>query len=48
MNNKTIEEIFFIKEEHYQQIKKEMCKTDDYFTIAEWKKLVEKISVILA
>ncbi len=23
--------IFFIKEESYQQIKKEMCKTNDYF-----------------
>lgn len=38
----------FIDEESYQQFKKEMCKTDDYFTIEEWKKLVEKISVILA
>lgn len=37
-----------IDEETYQQIKKEMCKTDDYFSVEEWENLVEKISVILA
>lgn len=34
----------FIDEETYQQIKKDMCKNDDYFTEKEF----EKISVILA
>ena len=48
MEKLIIEENGFIEEEQYQQIKKEMYKTDDYFTIEEWKKLVEKISVILA
>ena len=38
----------FIDEESYQQFKKNMCKTDDYFTIEEWKKISRKISVILA
>lgn len=33
-----------INEKSYQQIKKKMCKTSDYFTIKEWKKLVEKLS----
>lgn len=44
MYNKIIEEIFFIEEEHYQQIKKEMYKTDDYFNIDDWKKLGEKLT----
>lgn len=34
----------FIDEESYQQFKKDMCKTDDYFTIEEWKKLAEKLA----
>ena len=41
----------FIKEDVYQRIKKEMNKTDDYFTMKELKilkKKLEKISVILA
>lgn len=33
-----------IDEKTYQQIKKDMCKTSDYFTIEEWKELVEKLS----
>lgn len=37
-------EAVFINEETYQQIKKDMCKNDDYFTQKEF----EKISVILA
>lgn len=37
-----------IDEKNYQQIKKDMCKTDDYFSTKEWKKFTEKISVILA
>ncbi len=32
-----VEEI--VDEKAYQQIKKEMCKTSDYFTIEEWHKL---------
>ena len=34
----------FIVEESYQQFKKDICKTNDYFTIEEWKELVEKLS----
>ena len=34
----------FIVEKSYQQLKKDMCKTSDYFTIEEWKELVEKLS----
>lgn len=37
-------EEIFIDEETYQQIRKDMCKNDDYFTEKEF----EKISVILA
>lgn len=37
-------EIAFIDENTYQQIKKDMCKNDDYFSEKEF----EKISVILA
>lgn len=36
--------IIFIDENTYQQIKKDMCKNDDYFSEKEF----EKISVILA
>ena len=28
-----------IDEQSYQQFKKDMCKTDDYFTLEEFKKL---------
>ena len=48
MEKLIIEENGFIEEEQYQQIKKEMYKSDDYFTIEEWEKLVKKNSVILA
>lgn len=44
MENKILKETIFIDEESYQQIKKNMCKKDDYFTEKEF----EKISVILA
>lgn len=44
MNDIKLKETIFIDEESYQQIKKDMCKKDDYFT----KKELEKISVILA
>lgn len=37
--------IIFIDEKSYQQIKKEMCKTDDFFTLKEWNVLKEKISM---
>lgn len=36
-----------INEESYQQFKKDICKTDDYFTLEEWKKMEEKIDVKL-
>ena len=41
---KTEEKTIFINEKSYQQFKKDMCKTSDFFTIKEWKKLVEKLS----
>ncbi len=44
MKNEELKETIFIDEESYQQIKKNMCKKDDYFTEKEF----EKISVILA
>ena len=34
-----LKEIQFIDEESYQQIKKSMCKNNDYFTEEEIKKL---------
>ncbi len=37
-----LKETIFIEEENYQQIKKKMCKEEDYFT----KKELKKISVI--
>lgn len=36
-----------IDEQSYQQFKKDICKTDDYFTLEEWKKMEEKIDVKL-
>lgn len=33
-------EKLIVNEKTYQQIKKDMCKTDDYFTIEEWVKLI--------
>lgn len=36
-----------IDEQSYQQFKKDMCKTDDYFTLEEWEILVEKINTFL-
>ena len=40
-------EFLFIDEQSYQQFKQEMCKTNDYFTLEEWKILVEKINTFL-
>ena len=48
MEKDVVKEVTFIKEKSYQQFKKDMCKTNDYFTLEEWEKLVEKISVKLA
>jgi hypothetical protein len=39
----VLDEIIFIEEERYQQIKKILCKSNDYFTENE----LEKIDVIL-
>ncbi len=44
MKNELLRETRFIGEESYQQIKKNMCKKDDYFT----KQELENFSVILA
>lgn len=42
---KDVEEIItIIDEKTYQQFKRDICKTDDYFTIDEWKKLGEKLT----
>ena len=38
-----MQELSFIEEELYQRIKKEMKKTDDYFTIEELKILKNSI-----
>jgi len=40
-------EIIFIKENVYQQIKKEINKQDDYFTRKELTNIYKKIDVIL-
>ena len=40
-------ENIIINEQSYQQFKKDMCKTNDYFTLEEWKILVEKINTFL-
>lgn len=50
MEKLIVEEIGFIKEEKYQRIKKEINKTDNYFTMEELKilkKRLKKIDVIL-
>lgn len=44
MKDIILKETIFINEESYQQIKKKMCKKDDYFS----EKELEEISVILA
>lgn len=33
----------FIDEKNYQQMKKKICKKDDYYTIKEWKKLIKQL-----
>ena len=33
-----------IDEESYQQIKKDLCKKDDYFSVEQWRKIIEKLS----
>lgn len=39
MEEKELKETIFIDEESYQQIKKKMCKKDDYFTEKELQNL---------
>ena len=47
MNETIIKgKINFINEESYQQFKKDMGKTDDYFNIEEWNKLVKKTNTL--
>ena len=36
--------VVFIDEENYQQVKKDLCKKDDYFSMEQWKKIIEKLS----
>lgn len=45
MKNVVLDEV--IDEEIYQNFKKEIGKEDDYLNIEEYKKLLEKIDVIL-
>jgi len=40
---KETDTIFFIKEESYQQIKKEMCKSNDYYSENDLEKINEKL-----
>ena len=47
MNETIIKgKINFINEESYQQFKKDMGKTNDYFNIEEWNKLVKKTNTL--
>lgn len=39
MKDVVLKETIFIDEESYQQIKKNMCKSDDYFTEKEFGKI---------
>lgn len=36
-------EKLFVEEKMYQQMKKEMCKSDDYFTIKELNQITTKL-----
>ncbi len=47
-NEEIMVEIKLIDEDKYQQFKKNMRKTNDYFSIDEWKILGEKFSQFLA
>lgn len=44
MRDVVVDEIIYIDEEIYQQFKKEMCKSDDYFSCNEAEKLSKKLS----
>ena len=44
MRDVVVDEIIYIDEESYQQTKKEMCKSDDYFSGNEVEKLSKKLS----
>ena len=43
-NKKYCDKIFFIKEESYQQIKKEMCKSNDYFSKNDLENICKKLT----
>ena len=40
----VVDEIIYIDEERYEQLKKEMCKSDDYFSLDEVEKLSKRLS----
>lgn len=40
-NEEIIVEIKLIDENIYQQFKKKMCKTDDYYNIKEWNYMLK-------
>ena len=42
MNDVLMNEVIYIDEESYQKLKKEMCKSEDYFYLDEIKKYVLK------
>ena len=44
MREVVVNEIIYIDEISYQQLKKDMCKNDDYFTCNEVEKLSKKLS----
>lgn len=35
MKDVVVDEIIYVDEKSYQQIKKDMCKSDDYFNLKE-------------
>lgn len=37
----VMQEIEFIDESTYQQYKKKMCKSDDYFNVKEWDEILK-------
>lgn len=47
VEKEIMKELNFINEKDYQQVKKKMCKSDDYFSLEEWKILTEKINTFL-
>lgn len=47
MNEKIVEEIYFIKEEDYQELKMKIDRKEDYFSLTELQIFTEKVGAIL-